>query len=96
MVKEIHSGMCRHNVPSWEFRLVKGTYFEGISVREIYFNEKGNIIGWSLEPILTQAGYVKEVVEDIVEAMKDLDDMLVATKKPVLEESVLEGIFKNE
>lgn len=92
-MSEIHTGMCRHNVPKWAYRLIKGSYYEGISIREVYFNEKGSIIGWSLEPILTQAGYVKEVVEDIVDSMKELDDMLDATKKPVLEEAILEGLF---
>lgn len=32
------------------YRLMKGTSIEGVSIREVYYNDKNKIVGWSDEP----------------------------------------------
>lgn len=84
----------RKKVHSWRYRLINGTSWEGISVREVYYDINGNILGWSHEPLLMIASNPDEIKKEIINAMKDLDNMLMATKEPVLDEAYLEETVK--
>lgn len=71
---------------------MQGISWEGISVREVFYNKNKRIEGWSKQPVLVLAGTREEVIESIVDLMGDLDKMLEATKEPVLDESKLLGV----
>lgn len=86
---------CACHFDSWEYRLFNGSSFEGVSLRVVYYDKKKNIVGWTNEPILTLASRTEEVRKFIVEAMKDLDDMLAATQKPIIDERGLEAKAHN-
>ena len=72
---------------SWNYRLFKKkfhgheeTYLE---IHEVYYDEKGEIEGWT-------ENAVKPIGMDVEEVKNNLDKMLQACEKPVLEESKLE------
>lgn len=73
-----------------EYRIVNGTSFEGLSIREVYLDKNNKIVNWGKYPASPLAGSKQEVIQDLIEIMKSIDDMLEATKKPILEEETLE------
>lgn len=90
MPSKEHDHYCPECNRRIEYRLMQGTNYEGVSIREVYLNEKNEIEGWSEEPVLILAANKQEVVEGLVEVMRDVDDMLSATKRPILDEADLE------
>lgn len=76
--------------PKTKYRLVRGLSYEGISIREIYYDETGRLVGWSQEPLSPLAPTAEELRQEIINSFKELDDMLEATKEPVLDEIDLE------
>ncbi len=74
-----------------EYRLMKGTNFEGISIREVLTDDHGEVIDWSEEPIFVLAPTKKEAENDLNVVLEDIKDMFTAFKKPVLDESELES-----
>lgn len=90
--------MTIHNCSEYktEFRVVRGTSHEGVSIRTIYYDKNNKICGWDVEPVSPLASNVKDLLQDIVEAVENLDDMLTATKLPILEESQLESEYVNK
>lgn len=77
-----------------EYRLVQGTSFEGLSIRGIYYDKQNKIVGYDPFPLSPLAGSKQEVVVTLVDMFKSIDEMLDATKKPVLDEAKLEAKFK--
>ena len=72
-----------------EYRLVQGDNYEGISVREVYYDKENKVVGWGYIPLTAITHSSKQLVTELVHAMKHLDDMLAATKKPILDEKGL-------
>jgi hypothetical protein len=69
-----------------EYRLVQGDNYEGISVREVYYDKENKVVGWGYMPLTALTSSSNQLVKELVHAMKHLDDMLAATKKPILDE----------
>ena len=69
-----------------EYRLVQGDNYEGLSVREVYYDKQNKVVGWGYIPLTAITYSSKQLVAELVHAMKHLDDMLAATKKPILDE----------
>lgn len=84
-----------HDDEIWGYRLVMGNQYEGLSLRQvIYDKDNGKIIGWNPEPLHRPVSSVGDVRELLVHEMHELDDMLEATKEPILDESKLEKELK--
>lgn len=77
-----------------EYRLMRGTSYEGVSIREVLTDDKGNVVDWSEEPIFVLAPTKKEAKEDLGLVLEDVKDMFTAFNKPVLDESELEGTVR--
>lgn len=86
---------CRCHADRVEYRLVAGTSFEGVSIRDIYYDKNNRIIGWGRFPLSFLGATAKDVAKDLVNAMQHIDDMLEATKKPILDEAKLEAHLEN-
>lgn len=71
------------------YRLVSGDNYEGLSVREVYYDKKNKIVGWGEFPMSATTQSTKQLVRELIEAMHHIDNMLEATKKPILEEKAL-------
>lgn len=89
-----HHHHIPHNTEKIVYRLVYGTSWEGISVRQIYYDKDGNMLDWSRFPLLTLAASVPEVQAEVVKIMNTADEMLEATKLPVIREDRLEAGYK--
>lgn len=76
---------------SVEYRLVYGASVEGLSIRDIYYDRNHKVVAWGRKPLSIPAQSKEEIVSDILDAIRQLDDMLEATKKPVLDELKLEA-----
>ena len=77
------------------YRLVYGDKYEGLSVREVYYDKKNKIVGWGESPMSATTPSTKQLVRELIDAMHHIDDMLEATKKPILEEKALrQQIYK--
>lgn len=81
---------CGKKIHKWEYRLMYGSSWEGLSIREVYYDKDNKIVGWSRQPILTLTDTAQDIKTEIVQVFKDLDNMLEATNKPVLNELELE------
>lgn len=79
------------NVSKVEYRVVNGTSYEGLSIREVYFDTNGKIISYSKLPLICLASSTGEIKQEIVKSMQDLDKMLECLNKPILEEHYLES-----
>lgn len=77
-----------------EYRLMKGTSFEGISIREVVIDDEGKIVDWSEEPIFVLAPTKKEAKEDLTFVLDDIKDMFQAFGKPTLDEADLEDSLR--
>lgn len=77
-----------------EYRLMKGTNYEGVSIREVLTDDDGTIVDWSEEPIFVLAPTKKEAKEDLTVVLEDIKEMFIAFNKPLLDESDLEGNIK--
>jgi hypothetical protein len=42
--------VCHEN-EKWDYRIVMGTQHEGISLREVLYDDKGKIVGWNPKPL---------------------------------------------
>lgn len=73
-----------------EYRVVRGTSHEGLSIRSIYYDKLNNIVDWDDEPQSALTGNVQELVTYLIEAFKSVEDMVEATKKPIIDEGILE------
>lgn len=85
-----------HGASRMEYRMVRGTNFEGVSIRDIYYDENDNIIGWGILPLTFLAAKPEDIRADLVDAMKHIDDMLEATNKPMLDEERMEEKLDNQ
>jgi hypothetical protein len=65
----------------WNHRLVKGPAGE-FTMREVYYDDDGTIIGWTEDPIAPFGNTTEEIIVE-------LDRMSEACHKPVLQESEL-------
>ena len=81
------------NADHFEYRLVRGTSYEGLSIRAIYFDKSNKVIGWDKVPLSPPAGTLKETITYILEIIKSMDDMIEGAKKPVVDEAALEAEF---
>lgn len=80
---------CHPENLTTEYRLMLGSYHEGVSIREVLVNSAGIIVDWDHEPIFTPVSSVADVKRQLIEEMRDLDEMLEATDKPILDEAKL-------
>jgi hypothetical protein len=86
--------MCTHDKncsceETWGYRLMLGSTHEGLSIREVIYDRKGRIVGWHPRPLGECVSSVAAVKRQLVEDMRDLDAMLEATDKPILDEAEL-------
>ena len=67
----------------WNYRVIKRTYGEedGYEFHEVYYNDAGEIKSWTTEPVNPHGSNMAELRDD-------LQRMLEALDKPVLEECV--------
>ena len=77
-----------------EFRLVRGTSYEGLSIREIYYDENNNMIGYGSIPLSPPTDTKQATIQELIEMFKSIDDMLTAAKRPILDEGKLEATFR--
>ena|SRR3990167_5801062 len=77
------------NAERVSYRLVWGDNYEGISVREVYYDKKNEIVGWGELPLTAITSSTKQLVKELIEAMHHIDNMFEATKKPILDEKAL-------
>lgn len=73
----------QHRCPHWNYRLMNGSSIEGMSIREVFYDEDGDVDDWSPYPASVEGDSVKEL-------KFDLREMLSALTEPVLEEAELE------
>lgn len=73
------------------YRMVRGSSVEGISIREIYYDDKDKVIGWDDELSSPPGGSPQDIIEWLIFMFKDFDEMLEATKQPVIDEADLES-----
>lgn len=85
---------CTCHAVNMEYRLVNGMSFEGLSIRDIYYDKQGRIVGWGRFPLSSLTATPKEMAKELVEAMKHIDDMLIAAQKPPLEEILMEAYLQ--
>lgn len=76
-----------------EFRLVYGTSWEGLSIRCIYYDVHGNIVGYDKKPLTPLSGTREEAIGYLVDMMKNIDEMLEGAQKPIMKESELEALL---
>jgi hypothetical protein len=84
-----------HDGGSHEYRLMQGTSFEGISIRDVVTDKEGKIAGWSA-PVSSPVASVKEAQEDLELTIKELTDVREAFGQPVLDEAKLEAEMETE
>lgn len=82
------------NADRMEFRLVRGTSYEGLSIRGFYYDKNNELIGWDPLPLSPLAATKEEAIGFLVDMMKNMDDMFEAAKKPIISEAKLEQEFK--
>lgn len=75
------------------YRVVKGTSYEGLSFRKVFYDEQEVILGWSEEPVLIgQEPTVKELAARLIETVSAIEEMLQAIHEPILDEAELEEV----
>lgn len=70
---------CEH----WDYRLMNGSSVEGLSIREVMYDEEGGVVDWAPFPASLEAQSIEEFKIDI----KDIE---AALDKPTLHEAELE------
>lgn len=73
----------QHRCPHWNYRLMNGSTVEGLSIREVSYDEDGGVVDWSPFPASIEG-------ESAEELKFDLREMLEALDKPTLDEAELE------
>lgn len=81
--------LCHHG-GSHEYRLMRGSSIEGISIREVTLDKDGRIVDWSL-PISPLNASVDEAREELEVTIKELTDVRKAFNRPLLDEADLES-----
>lgn len=64
---------------SWNYRVMTQDGGATYGIHEVYYNSKGEHHSWSSEPITPQG-------DDQTDLKSDLEHMLLAYEKPILEE----------
>lgn len=62
---------------------MNGSSVEGLSIREVSYDEGGDVVDWSSQPAWVEG-------ESIGELKTDLNEMLAALSEPVLDEAELD------
>lgn len=79
------------------YRVMMGKRREGYSLREVLYDDKNVIVGWNPEPVANHEESIDDIRESLVIEMQELDEMLEATKRPILDEALLEvGLRKRK
>lgn len=81
---------CHDENAKHEYRLMRGTSIEGLSIREVAYDEQGNIHCWT-PPLVPPCGDKKEVSETLKAVIEDFMNMYQALDKPVIDELELEA-----
>lgn len=84
-----HDCIC-HGADKVEYRLMRGSSVEGLSIREVAFDNADEIIAWDAYPATIPAGSVNELKMDLDAAISDLMKMREAFNKPLLDETEIE------
>lgn len=70
---------CEH----WGYRLVNGSSIEGLSIREVVYDDDGAVVDWAPFPAIIEGASREEL-------KSDLEEMLGVLKQPILDEAELE------
>lgn len=73
------------------YRVMMGKHREGFSIREVVYDDKNVVVGWNPEPVAGHEESIDDIKRYIVMEMQELDEMLEATKRPILDEALLEA-----
>ena len=93
--KKDHHHHCEDCGAIIRYRMIRGNSIEGISIREVYYDDEDKIIGWSDESETPPGGSPKDIIEWFKFMFEDFNEMLEATKQPVLDEAELEASVKD-
>ncbi len=73
------------------YRVMMGKRREGYSIREVLYDDKKKIVAWNPEPVADHEESIDDIKSYLVMEMQEIDEMLEATKRPVLDEALLEA-----